>query len=107
MKQIIEIKKSAKIFNAEGVLLPFGQWQPDKFGCKGFVKSGADGNHALVCVNNSKFDRVELQIPRRMQNADSYCFYSPQGSYVTDQIEPVIKLEPQKLVILTSERKQS
>jgi hypothetical protein len=107
MKQIIEIKKSAQIFNAEGVLLPFGQWQPDKFGCKGFVKSGADGNHALVCVNNSKFDRVELQIPRRMQNADSYCFYSPQGSYVTDQIEPVIKLEPQKLVILTSERKQS
>ena len=104
MKDILRIKKSSADFNREGTLIPFGQWKPDKFGCKGFVKSFAAGSHALVCVNNSKFDQVELHIPRRMQNAFHYCFYSPQGSFCTDKIESVIKLDPQKLVILTCER---
>jgi hypothetical protein len=77
MARVLNIKKSAKIFNQEGVLLPFGNWLNEPFGLKGFVKS-CGTEHLLVCANQ-ELQAMELRLPRRMRRKAQVKIYSSEG----------------------------
>lgn len=65
MSGLLKIKFSHAIFNCEGVVIPFGEWKPDKSGIRGYVKTEKSGNHLLVAVNNGK-SAAKVKIPKRI-----------------------------------------
>ena len=78
MSEVLQIKAAAKIFNCEGVVIPFGSWQPDKTGVRGYVKSTAAGQHAMVAVNNGTRPAT-IALPKRLRNAAKLMVHRPEG----------------------------
>ena len=78
MKTILRIKSSERIFNAEGVVIPFGAWKPEDNGIKGYLKSTDEGKHLLVAVNNANCD-LECRIPKRMRKLGKGVFIRIRG----------------------------
>jgi hypothetical protein len=101
MSEILQIKFSHKAFNREGIVVPFGSWQADKPGVRGYVKSLADGSHALVAVNSGReIDNISL--PRRMRSAINASIYTANG-HVSCKIADLpasIELKPGQILIL-------
>ncbi len=78
MSEVLQIKAAAKIFNCEGVVIPFGSWQPDKTGIRGYIKSTATGQHAMVAVNNGT-QTATVALPKRLRNAAKLMVHRPEG----------------------------
>lgn len=98
MKTILRIKSSERIFNAEGVVIPFGAWKPEDNGIKGYLKSTDEGKHLLVAVNNANCD-LECRIPKRMRKLGKGCVYSDKGRQITSLPQRMIISKGQILII--------
>ncbi len=104
MSEIMQIKSSHKAFNSEGVVVPFGSWKADRPGIRGYVKSLADGSHAMVAANGGKASG-SIALPRRMRKAKNVTIFTP-GGHVTCRLADLpagIELQPGQLLIMLCE----
>ena len=106
MSDILQIKFSHRAFNCEGVVIPFGSWQADKPGIRGYVKSPADGSHAMVAVNSGK-NSDSIELPRRMRLSAKAAVYTANGHYqcAITELPAKIELKPGQILILLCEGK--
>jgi hypothetical protein len=105
-QKIIRIKFSHSVFNVEGITIPFGSWEQNKTGIKGFVKTCSNGDQCLVCANTDLKEFKKFIIPNRIKDAVRFKFHTDNSIFESDQINSEIELAPSQLVILTCERKQ-
>ncbi|PKL44841.1 MAG: hypothetical protein CVV41_05600 [Candidatus Riflebacteria bacterium HGW-Riflebacteria-1] len=101
ISEILQIKFSHRAFNCEGVVIPFGSWQTDKPGIRGYVKSLPDGSHAMVAVNSGK-SSGSIKLPRRMRLAAKASVYAADGHYqcAVAELPATIELKPGQILIL-------
>ena len=101
ISELLQIKFSDQIFNCEGVLIPFGDWKPDKTGIKGFCKSTTAGRQLLVAVNTSEKPAV-CRLPKRLTSAGSFRIHTSAGFLPVDKLKTSIELLPGQLAIISS-----
>jgi hypothetical protein len=104
MKVTLRIKESVPVFYQEGVIIPFGEWKPDSFGLKGFVKTCDNGNQSLVCANTAKTENCSFRLPKRIRNAKQLRFHTAEGCFEPAEMPTQIDLGPQQLLIISCER---
>lgn len=103
MRELLKIKFSHPSLNNEGVVIPFGVWQPDKSGLRGYVKTDKAGNKVMVAVNSDN-KACEVVLPRRMKTVDDYKIMLPQGymSVKADEMPSSFTLPAGQIVVIIS-----
>ncbi len=98
MKKVIDLKKSAKIFNSEGVVIPFGAWKKESYGLKGFCKSVDKKEHLCVITNTSE-GVLEFTLPRRIREASEKYILMP-GKKIKADLPDKIQINPATGIII-------
>ena len=99
MQDVLNIKRSAEVFNKEGVVVPFGLWKLDQVGVRGYVKTCANGQQAFVAVNNSD-DPIEVKMPKRIRKAGKGILYT-SGDAAEINIPESISLPGLSVVVIS------
>lgn len=99
MQDILNIKRSAEVFNCEGTIIPFGSWRTDQVGIRGYVKTTRTGKHTFVAVNNSD-DPIEVKLPKRIRKASKGFVYT-SADKMEINIPESISLEGLSVVVIT------
>lgn len=99
MQDVLNIKRSAEVFNKEGVVVPFGLWKLDQAGVRGYVKTCANGQQAFVAVNNSD-DPIEVKMPKRIRKAGKGILYT-SGDAAEINIPESISLPGLSVVVMS------
>lgn len=102
-RKILDIKFAHPSLNNEGVVIPFGQWQPDKSGIRGYVKKDADGNVVMIAVNNGNSSQ-KIKLPNRMKNAGTFKIMTSDGSIdvANSEMPRSFELPSEKIAIIIS-----
>lgn len=101
MQKILQIKASEPAFNVEGTVIPFGYWQPDQTGIRGYVKSTSAGKHVLVAANSAERP-LACRVPKRMQQKTSSRVHVAGGYLERGQLPENIELAAGQLAIITA-----
>jgi len=78
MATILRAKFSDTLFNTDGVIIPFGNWERDKTGCKGFIKRSST-RILMTAVNTNLSQAVACPIPDKLRRANSLAELAPDG----------------------------
>lgn len=105
MKDVLAIKKSDNIFASEGVLIPFGFWERNKIGCKGFVKK-ANGRLLFAVVNTDLQNPSAQILPEAFLKQKLLMEVTPAGfrKIRVRDIKRELLLPPGKALILITEQ---
>lgn len=68
MKQLLRVRGGDTLFNTDGVLIPFGNWNRASVGIKGYVKR-AEGRDLLVAANTDLDAPQPLKLPKCIREA--------------------------------------
>lgn len=97
IKRVNKIKFSFEIFNTEGVVIPFGDWERGKLGVKGYVKQ-TNEELLVIMVNNDLLEKNKLtqKLPQKLQKYNEFYEITFEGIKNCPEIKDIkeVTLEP-------------
>jgi hypothetical protein len=98
---VLRARSSDELFNMDGVVIPFGDWERGTVGVRGYVKR-VGARICLVAANLNLFQAGECPIPEQMRALTLLKSLSPLGlrSGSGSDLGPSMHLEPGQAVIL-------
>jgi len=103
MTAMLRAKFSDRLFNTEGVIIPFGEWRRGKVGCRGYVKT-ANERILLVAANTDLKKKAACPIPRKLAESKKVFALTPLGtiSGKGESLKSEVYLEPGQGLVLFS-----